>query len=233
MFIGEETARNVLEKEEVVAEIERRLAEEKPFKPYITFSREPGSGGKPIAHLVAKRLGFKLYDRRLIERVAERMRKPAKLMSRVDEKGRSGITDFVQSMFNPDYISDEVYFRNLCQVVYRLIQKGGVVIVGRGANFIAPKAYGLQVQVVAPYRVRVARAIQYEGIDFVKAREIIQHVSADREVFVKQYFGKDIRSPKYYDLTLNTTFYSIEKAADLIISAYKAKFPHGKVEGLV
>lgn len=219
----------ILQREEIEEVIARKVASEKVYFPYITFSREPGSGGKPIAWEVAKRLGYKLYDKRLIEKTAVKMKMPAQLLSNVDERGRSGLVDMVQTLFNADYVSDEKYFRNLCQVVLHLAQKGGVVLVGRGSNFIAPSAYGLRVQIVAPYRVRVARAIEHEKVDFYTARDIIRDVSADRSVFVKQYFGKDIHSPKYYDLTLNTTFYSIKAATKLVIAAYKAKFPSVKV----
>jgi cytidylate kinase len=217
-----------LKKDEIEKQLERKVASEKVFLPYITFSREPGSGGKPIAREVAKKLGYKLYDKRLIEQTAAKMKMPAYLLSKVDERGRSGLVDMVQTLLNADYVSDEKYFRNLCQVTLHLAQKGGVVLVGRGSNFIAPSAYGLRVQIVAPYRVRVARAIEHEKVDFYTARDIIRDVSADRSVFVKQYFGKDIHAPKYYDLTLNTTFFDIKTAANLIIAAYKAKFPKAR-----
>lgn len=217
---------DALDRESIQEEIERRLAEEKEFIPYITFSREPGSGGKPIASLVAKKLGFKLYDKQLVNKVSEKMKKSSKIISKVDERKRSGMMDVVQNMLNPDYVSDETYFRNMCQEMLKIAQKGKCILIGRGANFITPDAYGLQVQVVAPYRVRVARAIEHEHYDFAKAREVIREVSADREGFVRQYFGKDIYAPKYYDITINTTFYSIEAAANLIIDAYKAKFPN-------
>lgn len=220
----------MLEMKAVVERIEHRLRSERPYKPYITISRDPGSGGKPVAQLVAKQLGFKLYDKKLVEEVSLKMHRSISLLKRVDEHRRTGIMDLVQGVLNPDYVSDEAYFRNLCQVIYDLVQKGGLVIVGRGANFVAPKAYGLQVRVTAPYRVRVARAIQYEKIDYRQARERIRHVGEQRDEFVKQYFGKDISTSKYYDLTINTTFFTIKQAADLVIDAYKLKFPKGKVE---
>jgi cytidylate kinase len=164
-----------------------------------------------------------------LEKVAEKLHKPTRIMVDIDEKQRSVIMDIVQNMFNPDYVSDDQYFRNLCQVVYSITQVGGAVIVGRGANFIAPKSYGLQVQIVAPYKVRVARTVQYEQISYSKARDAIRHLSDERAAFVKQYFGKDVSGSKYYDMTLNTTYYTIQGAARLIIDAYKAKFPKGKL----
>jgi cytidylate kinase len=228
MEVSQVIVEKLLDKESLIKDIEKRLSHERPFKPFLTFSREPGSGGKPIAREVAKRLGYTFYDKHLIEQVAQKMKVSSKVLSSIDEHRRTGVMDFVQNMFNPDYVSDESYFRNLVQVVLQLIQKGGVVILGRGANFTTPKAFGLQVQVVAPYRVRVARAIEFENVDFNKAREIIREVGADREGFVKQYIGKDIHQPKYYDLTINTTFFSIQAAVDVVLCAFEKKFPKAK-----
>lgn len=225
----EQIVSELMDRESIAEGIERRLAEDRQYRPVITISREPGSGGRPVGKLLAKKIGFKFYDKTLIEKVGRRMKLPVELLSKVDERSRSGIVDLVQNMLNPNYVSDEAYFRNLCQVVLKIAQKGGAVIVGRGGNFIVPQVYGLRVQVVSPYRVRVARAVEYEHVDRDEAREIIRSVTADRVSFVKQYFGKNIVSPKYYDLTINTTFFSLDQAADLILKAYKFKFPNVKL----
>lgn len=220
-----ELAEEVLSRDSIVSEIERRFNLEDKYRPVVTISREPGSGGKPIGQLLAKKLKYRFYDRSLIEKVGKRLNQPTGLLEKIDEKGRSGITDFVRNMFDPDYVSDEVYFRNLCQVILKLTQKGGAVIVGRGANFVIPQFYGLRVLITAPYRVRVARAVEFEKVSRDKAREIIKDVTDDRVNYVRQYFGKNIMSPKYYDLSINTTFFSIEQAVNLIVTAFKTKFP--------
>ncbi len=227
-MIEELIVADLLNKERVVESIEARLKKQAVFRPIITISRQPGSGGKPIGKYLAKKLDFKLYDKQLIHKVSEQMKLPTKTLEQVDEKGRSGVFDFVNNLFDPDYVSDEVYFRSLCQVVLRLAQKGSSVLMGRGANFIVPQMYALRVRVVAPYRVRVARAVEYEGVDWKKARDIIKEVSAERSRFVKEYMGKRISTTKYYDLTINTTFLSIEDSAKIIMKAYRAKFPEVK-----
>jgi cytidylate kinase len=219
----------LLDRESISEEIERRLKKDTQYRPVITVSREPGSGGRPIAKLLAKKMGFTFYDKTLIEQVAARMKVTPDKLTRVDEKSRSGLVDLVHNIFNPDYVSDEAYFRNFSQVILQLAHKGGAIIVGRGGNFIVPQVYSLRVQVVAPYRLRVARAVQFEHIDRDEARERIRKVTADRMNYIKQYFGKNITAPKYYDLTINTTFFNLEQSADLILRAYKQKFPQVKL----
>lgn len=194
-------------------------------QPFVTVSREPGSGGKPVARLVAKRLKFKFYNREIIEDVAKSVRQRKALLEGIDERGRTAIDDIIHGAFNPDYVSDTRYIRHLCQVVLSAAINGEVVILGRGANFITPFDKGLHIRVQAPYFIRVERAVKYEKILREEAIQIIKEVDERRKAFIKQYFAKDISSPNYYDVVINTTNMTIEDAASLIIEAFKNKFP--------
>ena len=194
------------------------------FKPFITISRDPGSGGKPIAEKVAAKLGHEFYDDKLIEEVAKSAKLTKEVLSKVDEKSRQVVSDLVHHMINPDYVSESQYLQHLCKVLLTLSQKEQAVFLGRGSNYILPKKYGLRVRITAPYRVCVARAVQHEDVSYDKAREIIRDVTEERERFVKQYFGKDIGSSKYYDLTINTHYMSIDDAVEVICTAFKKRF---------
>ncbi|MFC1653507.1 AAA family ATPase [Patescibacteria group bacterium] len=195
--------------------------------PIITVSRNPGSGGRPIAKLVAEKLGFKYYNQELVNEIARSAKMRKNLLSEVDEKGRSLMTDFVHGMLNPDYISDVEYMRHLCKVVLTIAYKGKAVILGRGANFITPFASGLHVRVTAPKRVRLRRAIQYEGLSETEAKKVLNSTEKDRKNFIKQYFDKKIGDPEYYDLILNTSFYNLDQSARVIKKAFEQKFTKG------
>jgi cytidylate kinase len=193
--------------------------------PFITIAREPGSGGAPIASAVAKKLGYECLDDKIIQEIAKSTKKRKELIKIVDEKTRSRVEDIVHSILNPDYIDDIKYITELSRVMITYALKGKVVIVGRGANFLTPFAKGLHVNITAPYEVRVKRAMDYEGFDREKAEEVIARVEKERKNFVKQYLRKDSSKQNSYDLTLNTTYFSLEQARDAIIDAYHRKFP--------
>lgn len=194
--------------------------------PFITIAREPGSGGKPIGQEVAKRLKFQFFDQELIEEIAKSTHLRKSIVGKIDEKGRTALQDMMQSMINPDYVSDLTYLTQLCKVILSIAYKGNAVILGRGANFITPYAKGLHVRVTAPYEVRLQHAVNFEGVTLQKAKTILQSVSHDRSQFVKQYFNKDITDVNYYDLTINTTFYRPHEAAEIVLTAFRKKFPH-------
>lgn len=193
--------------------------------PFITIAREPGSGGKLIGEEVARRLKYTFYDHELIEEIAKSSNLRKSILSQIDEKGRSSLQDMMHALVDPDYISDVTYVTQLCKVIIALAYKGKVVILGRGANMITPFAQGLHVRTMAPYKVRLQRAMDYEGHSLERAKEILLQMNNDRKNFVKQYFDVDIEDPKYYDLTINTTFYRPHEAADVVMQAFKKKFP--------
>jgi cytidylate kinase len=194
-------------------------------RPFITIAREPGSGGAPIASAVAKKLGFDCLDEKIIDEISKSTKLRRAVIKEVDEKTRSKVQDIVHSVLNPDYVDDLKYITELTKVVVTYALKGKVVIVGRGANFLTPIAKGLHVNISAPYEVRVQRAMQYEGFDREKAKQVIASVEKERKNFVKQYLRKDPTKINSYDLTLNTTFLNVDQARDVIIDAFYRKFP--------
>lgn len=193
-------------------------------KPFITISREPGSGGAPIAKLVAEKLGFTFVDKQIIDEIAKSTQKRREVIKAVDEKSRSAINDLVHSLLNEDYVDDLRYVQELVRVVLVYAHQGHCVVLGRGANFMTPFANGLHVRITAPYQVRVQRAIDYEGYTHRKAKSRIAEVEKERRDFVKQYFSKNINKSNAYDLTLNTTFYDIDDSRDIIVKAFCHKF---------
>lgn len=199
------------------------------LQPFITVARDPGSGGKPIAQAVAKRLKFKFYDDALIEEIAKSVKKRKKVIEEVDEKARGLIQELVHQLLNPEYISETAYINHLIKVTLGLAHQGKAVFVGRGANLFTPPAEGLHVLVTAPKWVRVKRAVEYENIDKPEAVERVTKITSERKKFVSTYFGKNYTNLNYYDLVINTRFFSIEAATDLVVAAYASKFKSNRV----
>lgn len=203
-----------------------QLTSEDSFsRPFITIAREPGSGGAPIAQAVAQRLGFELIDEQIVEEIAQSTQKRKAIIKAIDEKSRTNIEDIIHSLLNTEYVDDVTYVTELIRVILAHAYKGNVVLLGRGANFVTPFAKGLHVNITAPYSTRVQRAMDYENHNASKAKQVIAKVEEERRNFVKQYFKKDISKPNSYDLTINTKYFRVEEAAEIIVNAFAQKFP--------
>jgi len=192
--------------------------------PFITVAREPGSGGAPIAEAVARKLKFEFVDEQLVDAVARSTRKRRAVIEQIDEKSRNKIEDIVHSLLNAEYIDEQAYISALVRTILSYAHRGNCVILGRGSNFITPFAKGLHVSIVAPYDIRVQRAMDYEGHSESKAKRVIAEVEKERLEFVKQYFSRNLKQRNVFDLTLNSTYFTVPKARDVIVEAFKQKF---------
>lgn len=194
------------------------------INPFITVAREPGSGGAPIAQIVAEKLGFEFVDDQIVEEIARSTRRRKAIIKEIDEKSRSQIDDLVHSVLNMEYVEDEKYVTELVRTIIGYAHRGRCVILGRGANFITPFGKGLHVSITAPYPIRVQRAMDYENMTEAEAKEVIAKVEKEREAFVQQYFNSNVKQRNVFDMTLNTSYFNVNKAANVIIEAFKQKF---------
>jgi cytidylate kinase len=210
--------KNLSKKESLIA------AESSFVTPFITVAREPGSGGAPIARRVAELLNFEYVDEQLVDEIAKSTKKRKSIISAVDEKARTQVQDLVHAVLNKEYVEDTKYVTELVRLILVYAHKGRTVILGRGGNFITPFAKGLHVNIVAPYEIRVQRAIDFEGHSREKAKQVIAEVEREREEFIRQYFNSSTRKRSVYDITINTAYFRVEEASRVIIAALKQKF---------
>ena len=194
-----------------------------PHAPFITVSREPGSGGKLIAHRLAEHLNFKFFHKEIIDRMAKNRETANEYLEHYDEKELGFIDDFTTSIIHPNLISQDRFVKQLIECVTHLTLRGKCVILGRGANFFTDHRFGFHVRITAPFAYRVGKTMQYEHLSEAKAIERVREVSRARKHFVEKYFSNHIDNSEYYDLVLNRAYYSIEDVVAIIIHAFKKK----------
>ena len=196
------------------------------WSPDIVISRDPGSGGKLIARKIASKLDWTLFDKALMLKLSKELNIDTSVLTGIDEHGRTWFNDLFQSIFNPSYVSDVRYISLLKKILLHAAKMGNMVILGRGANIILPHDKCLRVRITASYEKRVANTYEYEHLKSKEeAKERVSHVQLHRNQFIRQYFGVNPHNPWNYDLVISTDHLTIDQSRDLIISAFKAKFP--------
>lgn len=197
--------------------------------PDIAISRDPGSGGKIIATIVAKKLERKLFDKNIMKKLSSELNIPANELVRIDEHGRTWISDLFNSIFNPDYVSDVLYISQLKKLLLHAAKQDDLVILGRGANLILPQNKCLRVRITASLATRINNTYKFEK--FTTKREATEHIKRvenARNTFIRQYFGANPHNPWHYDLVICTDNLTVNQAASIIIHAFHAKFPKAK-----
>jgi cytidylate kinase len=219
-------------------ELERKIQEShagpevavKHHQPVITISRQRGSGGTLIAEKLAKRFNYNLLHRDLIDKICETTGYKRKIIESIDEHTRSQMSIWFESVIVGKYVDMSDYVKSLLQTVSSLSAFGGVVVVGRGANFIVGPDSGFHIRVIAPRSMRVRQISQSENISEKDALREVENSDHERAEFVRKLFGKSIDDPMQYDLVINHQSISIESAVTLIAAAAMEKFE--KIRGI-
>jgi cytidylate kinase len=176
----------------------------------VTVAREYGSGGGPIATLLARQLGWELLDNALINKIAKAANVDRSIAQRYDECLDSWLHRLMKNAFSrgspmagaPVVKGDSFDAEAMAALSRRLIEEaagmGNCVIVGRGAQCILQQHKdAFHVFIYAPMRDRVERVREAEQGRRVTASEIDAN-DKDRAAYVKHHFGCEWRNPHLY-----------------------------------
>lgn len=206
---------------------QRSLASEPPL-PCVVLSRPLGAGAAELGRRVAEMLGFPFFDREIVEWIGRRTGHRERLIAGVDAQIRSAIDRFVTDGFTRERFTESDYLRQLVRIMAALSERGGAVILGRGAQFILPPARMLRVLVVAPRPERVERIRKRQSISAPEAEEVVRQADASRREFLRCHFHREPDDPLDYDLCVNTSSVTLGAAARLLVAAYHERFPEAK-----
>lgn len=197
----------------------------------ITISRQFGSGGSEVASLVAGRLGWRVVDNELIDRVAERAGLSSAEVARREERAPGFVERLARALARsaPELFpapadrapepEEATLVRVTETVVADLAAEGRVVLVGRAGPAVLRGAYdALHVKLVAPVPDRLRAAIERLGLDPKEAERILEDTDRNRARYLKQYYGRDWEDSTNYHLVLNTAALGLEAAAELIVT---------------
>lgn len=192
----------------------------------IALSRESGARGTSTAREVGARLAWTVYDHELLERIAQEMKLRTCLLESVDEKKVSWLQECVEAFASVPSVSGRAYVRHLSETLLSLAAHGECVLVGRGAAQILPMETTLRVRLVAPVQWRIVAMSLKLGVAKEEVARQVEKIDRERVRFVKDRFHKDATDPRQYDLVLNSSRYSVEECADLIVEGLRRLQAH-------
>ncbi len=182
----------------------------------ITISREMGSGGIPIAHRAAEKLGYTLIDGEAIAKVAGKYGLTPEALEIADEKPPAFVERLDEKM--------EVDLHLIELIILEYALKGNVIIYGRGGqDLLKDISSVLRTRIIAPFEERVERWAEREWLDPDLARVLVRKSDQQRAGFIKYYFDRDWDNPLHYDLIINTSRLSEETAVKLLCEGVKDK----------
>ncbi len=202
--------------------VEHKLQHKGKNLPVITISREFGARGAAVARILEKRLGFKVWDKEILEVISEKLGSDVDYMKSLDEKTQNAVEDTIFGFLNrkSTNLNYSIYLVRALQAIQKY---GNAIIVGRGGNFVCRNKKTFNVRLVAPLALRVDRIADIQDISKEEARVVIKTKDEERARFTQHNFNKSIDSAIEYDMIVNSGSMSLDDVADLIIEGYQKK----------
>jgi cytidylate kinase len=215
-------------------ETRQRLEQEKPspkqlINPYVAISRETGVDAREIASLVAKQLGWKVFDRELLDYMTEHYNWPRVALDYVDERTASWFHETFAKWLDQRLVSQAEYVSRLGKIILLAAQHESNVFVGRGVQFILPREVGSSIRIIAPKKQRIKRIMERQQCNQKTAEKFIDETERGRADFVLRYFRHEVADPHLYDLVINLEYTSRQAAADVIVGNYRMRFEPQRV----
>jgi cytidylate kinase len=181
----------------------------------ITIEREYGCGGGEIARLVAKHLGWKVWDQLLTEEIA-RLANCSKAAVEVREERtdplyyrlfKSFLRGSYEGSINApklNLVDSETILRITRRVVEHAAERGNCVIVGRGSQqFLKNRPDTMRVFLYAPREDKVRRLLA-RGKSEQEAEKLVDTVDRERADFIQKYFNVEWPDRSIYHGMMNT-----------------------------
>ena len=200
----------------------------------ITIGREFGSGGKYIGERLAEELNLKLYDKELLEKVAEESGMDLNALEEMDEKQEKSFWyTFAMSMYSQDSLetiseipSNEKIFIEQSKIIEELAEKENCIIIGRCSNVILKnKPNVLNVFIYSSeLDFKVKRKMQYDNFETeLEAIKAIDNIDRERKNYYNYFTKEDWGDRRHYDLMIDTSKIGVDGAVELIKEYLKLK----------
>lgn len=182
----------------------------------VSISREFGSGGHEIAEKLAKKFGFSLYDRSILDEIAEAKNIQIEYLEKYDEKprklfGSRRVGAYTNSM---EEIIAEMQFEYLKE---KADSGESFVIVGRCSETVLQGREGLiSIFILGDEEVKIDRIMKKYNLSRQDAIAKIKRHDRHRKQYHNRHSANKWGDSRAYDLCVNDSRLGIEKTTELL-----------------
>lgn len=189
----------------------------------ITLSREFGSGGHNIGELLAKELNVPFYDKKIIDKAAEKTGLTAEFIAEHEQRYTSSLM-FNLAMGNYSRTGELPLHDKIdiveSDIIREYASEGSCVIVGRCADYVLENDFDcLNVFIYADDVTKIENIVKKHNLDPKKAEKTVKEINRSRSKHYNYFSGKIWGDRRNYDLMINSATFTPEECVKMIISA--------------
>ena len=183
----------------------------------ISISREYGSCGHEIAELVAKELGIALYDRNLLDAVADEMDMSADKLRKFDEKPRNIF--MTRSVNGHSNAMEDVVMQMQFEYLQKKAAEGeSFVVVGRcGETALKEYKNLIRVFVMGDKQCKIDHIMKKFRLSEDEAETKMNRHDVRRKAYHNRYSDSKWGDSRTYDICIKIGKVDVDTATDMII----------------
>jgi CMP/dCMP kinase len=194
----------------------------------LTISHQYGSGGSRIARELGRRLGWSVWEKEIVRKIASQYKVAEEYVEAKDERVDSFIERMVglfgmggfESTYEippPLWLTDAQLARMTRTIIEEVANAGNAIIVGRAGNLIlANYLRALHVFLWAPLEVRISRVMQAEGLSHHDAERRISGMDKLRTDYVHTFYHSSWNDLTQYHLVIDSGVWGEDGTTDLL-----------------
>ncbi len=187
----------------------------------ISIGREYGSGGHEIATVLAERFGIPMYDRNMLDQLAERNGIDAEDLHKHEEMKRRGLTRTVRG--HSSSVQDSI-----AQIQFDFIREKAesgesFVVVGRCAeNVLRDNPALISVFVRGDDAAKVERISRLYKLNKLEAKAKMLRHDKKRKAYHNYYSKMKWGDSRGYDICINSSLMGVEETAEALYSVLRS-----------
>ena len=184
----------------------------------ISVGREYGSAGHEIAERIAKKLGFKFYDRNMLDEIAQEKNIEVKYLEKYEEKPRNLILS--RSVKGYSNSIEEVIADMQFEYLRKKADSGeSFVVVGRCAEEVLKDKEGLiSIFILGDREVKLNRIKEKFHIEETEALLKMRRHDKNRKRYHNRHSDGKWGDSRSYDLCVNSSKMGVDKTVDILVT---------------
>lgn len=184
----------------------------------ISVGREYGSAGHEIAERIAKELGFKFYDRNMLDEIAQEKNIEVKYLEKYEEKPRNLILS--RSVKGYSNSIEEVIADMQFEYLRKKADSGeSFVVVGRCAEEVLKDKEGLiSIFILGDREVKLNRIKEKFHIEETEALLKMRRHDKNRKRYHNRHSDGKWGDSRSYDLCVNSSKMGVDKTVDILVT---------------
>jgi cytidylate kinase len=195
----------------------------------ITISRQLGAGGSFVGQQLASRLNIFFADRDIVRYAANRLSTFEENLESREERLLSFWHSLLKTLPQKDVLTvpavasaleytDQELFDTEAEIIKKIAHEHSAVILGRCGHYILrDEPNHISVFLHANQEFRINRVMKLYNLQHDEATKMVEKSDKERAAYCKTFTHKEWMNATNYDLSIDTSKFSLEQTVELIL----------------